>query len=78
MAGKWLELLKESVPSTKSVTVLFNPDNPAMPGQLLAVTKAAPSLGLQIIEGKIRDRDEIVHVLDQSRRRSQPRTAGLA
>jgi putative ABC transport system substrate-binding protein len=52
MAGKWLELLKEVAPTVRNVTVLFNPDNAGMPGQLNATTRAAPALGLQLTEAR--------------------------
>jgi putative ABC transport system substrate-binding protein len=64
MAGKWLELLKEAAPTVRNVAVLFNPDNAAMPGQLHAIAIAAPSLGLQMTEAKVRNRDEIERALD--------------
>jgi ABC-type uncharacterized transport system substrate-binding protein len=64
MAGKWLELLKEAAPTIKNVTVLFNPDNAAMPGQLHAIAAAAPSLRLKMTEAKVRNRDEIEHALN--------------
>ena len=64
MAGKWLELLKEVAPSVRNVTVLFNPDNAAMPGQLHAIAVAAPSLGLQMTEAKVRDRGEIERAIN--------------
>jgi len=64
MAGKWLELLKETAPSITNVAVLFNPDNAAMPGQLHAIAMAAPPLGLQITEARVRTRGEIERALD--------------
>jgi ABC-type uncharacterized transport system substrate-binding protein len=64
MAGKWLELLKDVAPTTRNVTVLFNPDNAAMPGQLHAIAVAAPSLGLKITEAKVHNRAEIEHALN--------------
>jgi putative ABC transport system substrate-binding protein len=64
MAGKWLELLKEAAPTVRRVAVLFNPDNAAMPGQLHAIAVAAASLGLQMVEAKVRNRDEIERAID--------------
>src|SRR5262245_31724982 len=55
MAGKWLELLKEVAPPVLKVTIMFNPDNAAMPGQLRAIAEAASALGLQIAEAHVRD-----------------------
>ena len=44
MAGKWVELLKEVAPPVRRVTIVFNPDNAAMPGQLRAIAEAASAL----------------------------------
>ena len=55
MAGKWLELLKDVAPTLRRVTILFNPDNAAMPGQLRAIAEAASALGLQTAEAHVRD-----------------------
>ena len=63
MAGKWLEFLKEAAPDVRNVTIIFNPNNAAMPGQLQAIAGAARSLELQVIEGKVQDRAEIERVI---------------
>ena len=63
MAGKWLEFLKEAAPDVRNVSIIFNPNNAAMPGQLQAIAAAARSLGLQVIEGKVHDRAEIERVI---------------
>jgi putative ABC transport system substrate-binding protein len=55
MAGKWLELLKDVAPTIRKVTIVFNPDNAAMPGQLRAIAEAASVLRLQIAEAHVRD-----------------------
>jgi putative ABC transport system substrate-binding protein len=55
MAGKWLELLKDVAPPVRRVTIVFNPDNAAMPGQLRAIAEAASALGLQTAEAHVRD-----------------------
>jgi putative ABC transport system substrate-binding protein len=64
MAGKWLELLKEVAPAVKNIAILFNPDNAAMPGQLRAIAFAAPALGLQVTEAKVRDRGDIERAIN--------------
>ena len=64
MAGKWLELLKEAASAVRNVTILFNPDNAAMPGQLRVLAQAAAALGLQVAEAKVRDRGEIEAALN--------------
>src|SRR4029077_1469432 len=48
MGGKWVEILKEIAPGTSRVAVIFNPDNPALPGQLRSIEAAGPTLGIQV------------------------------
>jgi putative ABC transport system substrate-binding protein len=50
MGGKWLDLLKKLVPSTKRVAVLFNPPTPTAPfGKLYfqSIAAAAPRFGIE-------------------------------
>src|SRR5262249_40271754 len=49
MGGKWLELLREIAPGTSRVAVIFNPDNPALPGQLRSIEAAGPIFGIQVV-----------------------------
>jgi putative ABC transport system substrate-binding protein len=46
---KWLELLKEAVPTARRVAVLWNPDNLPMAGVIESMRKAAPVIGLELI-----------------------------
>jgi putative tryptophan/tyrosine transport system substrate-binding protein len=48
MAGKWLEMLKEAVPTMTRVAVMQNPDHPAWPAYLRAITTVAPALGVEV------------------------------
>jgi len=49
LAGKQLELLKETVPRVSRVAVLWNPANAAWQAQMLKATQvAAPALGLRV------------------------------
>jgi putative ABC transport system substrate-binding protein len=64
MAGKWLELLKEVAPAIRNVTIIFNPDNAAMPGQLRAIALAAPALGLNVTEAKVSNSGEIERAIN--------------
>ena len=65
MAGKWLELLKEVAPAVKNIAIIFNPDNAAMPGQLRAIALAAPVVGLQVTEAKVRDSTDIERAINE-------------
>jgi putative ABC transport system substrate-binding protein len=65
MAGKWLELLKDVAPTVRHVTVLLNPDNAAMPGQLRAIAEAASALRLQVAEAHVRDSAGIERAINE-------------
>jgi putative ABC transport system substrate-binding protein len=63
MSGKWLELLKEIVPSINRVAVFRNLNTAAGPGQFGAIQAVAPSLGVEVSPINVRnaqqDADEI-------------------
>ena len=59
LAPKRLEMLKEVVPSIKSVAVLFNPATPHAARQLKHVQAAAPKLGVAIVPVEVRGAKEI-------------------
>jgi putative ABC transport system substrate-binding protein len=58
MGGKWLEILKEIAPGTTRVAVVFNPDNPALPGQLHSIEAAGPNLGIQVAAKPARNAED--------------------
>jgi putative ABC transport system substrate-binding protein len=58
MGGKWLEFLKEIVPGTTRVAVIFNPDNPALAGQVRSIEAAGPNLGIQVAAKPARNAEE--------------------
>jgi putative ABC transport system substrate-binding protein len=62
MGGKWLDLLKKLVPSTKRVAVLFNPPTPAAPfGKLYfqSIAAAAPRFGIEPFSMEIDDEPDV-------------------
>jgi putative ABC transport system substrate-binding protein len=59
LSGKWLELLKEIVPSVKRAAVLRDASTPAGIGQFSAIQGAAQSLGVEVSPVSIRDAGEI-------------------
>jgi putative ABC transport system substrate-binding protein len=62
MGGKWLDLLKKLVPSTKRVAVLFNPPTPAAPfGKLYfqSIAAAAPRFGIEPFSMEIEDEVDV-------------------
>ena len=52
---KWLELLKELAPRTARVAMLYDPDNPATAGYLVAIRASAPALQIRLSEHPVRD-----------------------
>jgi putative ABC transport system substrate-binding protein len=58
VGGKWLEVLKEVVPSVTRSAVIINPDNPGQGGYLGAIESAASVLGVQITPITLRDGSE--------------------
>jgi ABC-type uncharacterized transport system substrate-binding protein len=59
MAGKWLEILKETIPSSSHVGVLYTRENPAWRGRLRKIEEAAPSLGVQVTAAGVSEVAEI-------------------
>jgi putative ABC transport system substrate-binding protein len=60
MAGKWLEVIKEAVPSITRVLLLLNPENTAQwEGYREALAAFAPRAGVKFVPGPVRDRAEI-------------------
>jgi putative tryptophan/tyrosine transport system substrate-binding protein len=66
MGGKWLELLKEVAPRTRSVAALFNPDVAAAGGEfyLRAISHAAPSFGMTVNPIEVRSIADIERGLE--------------
>jgi putative ABC transport system substrate-binding protein len=48
-AGKWLEMLKETVPRITRVAVMQNQDHPAWNAYLRAIATVAPGMGIEVI-----------------------------
>jgi putative ABC transport system substrate-binding protein len=59
LSGKWLERLKQIVPSVTRVAVLRNPNTPTGPGQFGVIQALAPSLGVEVNTVNIRDAGDI-------------------
>ena len=58
MGGKWLGILREIAPSVTRVAVVFNPDNPVMPGNVRSIEAAGPTLGTQVSVRPARNAEE--------------------
>ena len=61
MGSKWIELLKEAVPSTKVAAILFNPEVAPARGEfyLSAIRTAAPMASMTVEPIPVANRDEI-------------------
>ncbi len=59
LSGKWLELLKQIVPSLTRAAVLRDPANPAGIAQFGAIQAAAQPLGVEVSPISVRDAEEI-------------------
>jgi putative ABC transport system substrate-binding protein len=71
MAGKWLELLQETVPHLSTAAVIANPDNAMarqMAGELQAIARTR-GLKLQLIE--VREPEALRSAFDQAGRKAQ-------
>src|SRR5215469_9132579 len=64
IAPKWLELLKDIVPSVKRVAVLRDGTSAAGIGQYAAIQAVAPSLGVELRPIGVSDPAEIEHMID--------------
>jgi putative tryptophan/tyrosine transport system substrate-binding protein len=63
IVGKYLELLKESLPKASRVGVLWNPANTAHPSLVREAESSARALGLQLQLAGVRGSDEIDNAL---------------
>jgi ABC-type uncharacterized transport system substrate-binding protein len=64
IAPKWLELLKDIVPSVKRVAVLRDGTSAAGVGQYAAIQAVAPSLGVELRPIGVSNPAEIEHMID--------------
>jgi putative ABC transport system substrate-binding protein len=64
-AGKWLELLKELVPSVARAGMLLDTENPQSPGRLRALEQIAPLLQVGLFPLRVRSGPEITAAMTQ-------------
>jgi ABC-type uncharacterized transport system substrate-binding protein len=64
MAGKWLEMLKEVVPTMRRVAVMQNPEHPAWEAYLRAINAVAPALGVEVMPAPVHNAAEIERALE--------------
>jgi putative ABC transport system substrate-binding protein len=58
-AGKWLEMLKEVVPTMTRVAVMQNPDHPAWNAYLRAAGEIASRMGVEVVPAPVNNPAEI-------------------
>jgi putative tryptophan/tyrosine transport system substrate-binding protein len=71
MAGKWLELLQETVPRLSSIAVIENPDNPVNRIQSKELEAIAPSRGLRLWPVQVRDPEGLDRAFEKAGRQAQ-------
>jgi putative ABC transport system substrate-binding protein len=59
MGGKWLEVLKETVPHLTRVMTIFHPETPVHQGLWRSIQGSAAYLGFEAVPGGVHDADEI-------------------
>jgi putative tryptophan/tyrosine transport system substrate-binding protein len=59
MGGKWLEMLKETVPKVNRVMALLHPETPSHQEFWQAIQVAAPRLAVEVTSGGVHDASEI-------------------
>jgi putative tryptophan/tyrosine transport system substrate-binding protein len=59
MGGKWLEILKETVPHVTRVMALLHPETPSHQGFWRAIEAAAPRFAVEVTPGRVHDASEI-------------------
>jgi putative tryptophan/tyrosine transport system substrate-binding protein len=65
MGGKWLEVLKETVPNLTRVMTIFHPETPVHQGLWRSIQGSAAYFGIEAIPGGIHDADEIKNAISQ-------------
>jgi putative tryptophan/tyrosine transport system substrate-binding protein len=63
MGGKWLEILKQMTGTIDRVAVVFNPDNPALSGQLRSIEAAGPTFNIRVNAKPARNAEEIERII---------------
>ena len=71
MAGKWLELLQETVPRLSKVTVIENPDHPVVKLRVKELEAVAPNRGVRLRLFEVREPGALDGAFQQARRTSQ-------
>jgi putative tryptophan/tyrosine transport system substrate-binding protein len=71
IAGKWLELLQETVPRLSKIAIISNPDSPIINRLQEQLEAAAPARGLKLRLIEVRNPEAFDHAFKQARREAQ-------
>jgi putative ABC transport system substrate-binding protein len=71
LAGKWLELLQDTVPRLSRVAVISNPDNPIARDLAKELGVIAPTRGLKLRLIEVREPRALGHAFEQAGREAQ-------
>lgn len=71
LAGKWLELLQETVPQLTTVAVIANPDNPISRIQTKELQAIAPARGLKLRLIEVREPGALDRAFGQAGKKAQ-------
>ena len=71
MAGKWLELLQETVPRLSTVAVIANPDNSPARDLAKELEVIAPARGLKLQVIEVREPGALDRAFEQARRKAR-------
>jgi putative ABC transport system substrate-binding protein len=67
LSAKRLELLKEIIPASSTMAVIWNPTNPAVVLQWQEARGAAPLLGIRLISIEVRTADDVASAFDSAK-----------
>lgn len=65
MGGKWLEVLKETVPNLSRVMTIFHPETPVHQDLWRSIQDSAAYFGIEAIPGGVHDADEIKNAISR-------------
>jgi len=71
MPGKWVELVRETVPGLSTVAVIVNPDNPISEKMLSRISRATAALGLKQVVLNTRRAEDYASAIKEARQRAQ-------
>ena len=71
VAGKWLELLRETIPRLSAVAVVYQPDSPLNKVLVEELKNVAPALRIKLSFIGVREPEELEQSIKQARRTAQ-------